>query len=365
MERQIGMETTLFGGPPEIGNVLKLANGQIGFMTIFAHPLFEAVADIMPAMQFAADEIAKNKHIWTIKSDHEKRKELLRQETGPLSPRSHSPAAPLKRSVPNGVTESGPGDAISYFPSSPLKNVSDSVFDRGRSRSSETHAEKLNSASRRSSPANINNPPSPSLDRESRRSSGAFSASNLESRREESRWRKSALRTNSSENDPPSFRGGNGGGSGDALTGPDYVRPKKNSANSFSPALQHHPTFPWVKNGVKDIEARATTPPSQTDFSHVLKSVSLSSSQDSPVRTLDGGDRDRDARSSDQRSTSACMPSVLSLSNSDGSKSVSSVRVDVDNGDSATTKSVSKRRSRLRLAFWRKKATVDGENGSE
>ena len=54
MENQIGMETTLFGGPPEIGNMMKLANGQIGFMSMFAHPLFANVTDVIPAMGFAA-----------------------------------------------------------------------------------------------------------------------------------------------------------------------------------------------------------------------------------------------------------------------------------------------------------------------
>lgn len=363
MERQIGMETTLFGGPPEIGNVLKLANGQIGFMTIFAHPLFEAVADIMPAMQFAANEISKNKHTWTAKAEQEKRKELIRQETGPLSPRSHSPAAPVRRGAPNVLPETGPGGSTGYFPSSPLKTVSDSIFDRRRSRSSDTYADKPTNSSRRSSLANISNPPSPSLDRESRRSSGAFTGSNLEIRREESRTRSSALRTNSSENDWPSLRGGDG----DALPGPEYVRSKQDSVNPFySPALPHHSSFPFAKNGLKEAYARTSTPPGQqADLSHVLKSASLSSSQDSPVRTYDGGDRDRDTRSSDQHSASACMPSVLSLSNSDASKSVSSVRVDVSNGGSATTKTVPRRRSRIRLAFWRKRAVVEEENGGE
>ena len=97
MEHAVGIETTLFGGPPELGNVLKLANGQIGFMTIFAHPLFANVSDIIPAMHFAADEILTNKGVWFTKAEHEKRREALRRESheggqGAVSPRSQSPA---------------------------------------------------------------------------------------------------------------------------------------------------------------------------------------------------------------------------------------------------------------------------------
>lgn len=96
MEKAVGMETTLFGGPPELGNMLKLANGQIGFMTIFAHPLFANVSDVIPAMGFAADEILTNKGVWFTRAEHEKRKETLRQESaeaggGSVSPRSQSP----------------------------------------------------------------------------------------------------------------------------------------------------------------------------------------------------------------------------------------------------------------------------------
>ena len=99
MEKAVSMETTLFGGPPELGNMLKLANGQIGFMTIFAHPLFANVADIIPAMSFAGEEILTNKGVWFTRAEQEKRKVALEKEhpmhgggPGSISPRSQSPA---------------------------------------------------------------------------------------------------------------------------------------------------------------------------------------------------------------------------------------------------------------------------------
>ncbi|OAL34352.1 hypothetical protein AYO20_06405 [Fonsecaea nubica] len=101
MEQAVGMETTLFGGPPELGNMLKLANGQIGFMTIFAHPLFANVADIIPAMRFAADEILTNKGVWFTRAEHEKKLQLVMRGTGPgdggsISPRTQSPVGRLQ-----------------------------------------------------------------------------------------------------------------------------------------------------------------------------------------------------------------------------------------------------------------------------
>ena len=91
MEQAVGMETTLFGGPPELGNMLKLANGQIGFMTIFAHPLFANVSDIIPAMRFAADEILTNKGVWFTRAEQEKRLQHLKRGTGPGDGRCREP----------------------------------------------------------------------------------------------------------------------------------------------------------------------------------------------------------------------------------------------------------------------------------
>lgn len=118
MEAAVKMETTLFGGPPELGNMLKLANGQIGFMTIFAHPLFANVADIIPAMTFAADEIITNKGVWFTRAEKEKMKTIIRKGTGfgdggAVSPRSQSPS---------GKKHAG----TSYFPSSPLAGKTES-----------------------------------------------------------------------------------------------------------------------------------------------------------------------------------------------------------------------------------------------
>lgn len=122
MEQAVAMETTLFGGPPELGNMLKLANGQIGFMTIFAHPLFANVADIIPAMAFAGEEILTNKGVWFTRAEQEKMKQIVKKGTGhgdggSVSPRTQSPAG---RKNDSGDKKS------SYFPSSPLRQRAES-----------------------------------------------------------------------------------------------------------------------------------------------------------------------------------------------------------------------------------------------
>lgn len=74
MEQELQMPSCLFGGPPVRDDLIKLGESQIGFTNIFARPLFEAVADILPAMRFAVDEILTNKSVWEKKISDEKNK---------------------------------------------------------------------------------------------------------------------------------------------------------------------------------------------------------------------------------------------------------------------------------------------------
>ncbi|KAK1145919.1 3',5'-cyclic-nucleotide phosphodiesterase [Aspergillus melleus] len=114
MEKEVGMETALFGGPPELGNTFKLATGQIGFMSIFALPLFEGVADILPGMEFTVEHIRNNQSKWHLLADLERKKQALRGEINPddvLSPRTQSPATSIKdlQGLRAPLATSGPG----------------------------------------------------------------------------------------------------------------------------------------------------------------------------------------------------------------------------------------------------------------
>ncbi|KAL5338987.1 hypothetical protein BJX70DRAFT_181274 [Aspergillus crustosus] len=112
MEKEVGMETALFGGPPEIGNVYKLATGQMGFMSIFALPLFEGVSDILPGLRFTVETIKKNHTRWHYLADLEKGKSFLMVEAGKdglVSPRSRSPATSVydSQATPTAPTSGG------------------------------------------------------------------------------------------------------------------------------------------------------------------------------------------------------------------------------------------------------------------
>ncbi|KAF2837988.1 HD-domain/PDEase-like protein, partial [Patellaria atrata CBS 101060] len=72
MEEALNMKSCLFGGPPIRDNIIKMGESQIGFMNIFARPLFEAITQILPAMHFSIEEIIRNKNIWESKIDTEK-----------------------------------------------------------------------------------------------------------------------------------------------------------------------------------------------------------------------------------------------------------------------------------------------------
>lgn len=101
---------------------MKLANGQIGFMGIFAHPLFANVTDVIPAMAFAATEITNNKSVWMTRIEQEKRKQLLTNEgynDGSVSPRSQSPAPRKLDKLYTGLSPN-----TGYFPTSPLRHAS-------------------------------------------------------------------------------------------------------------------------------------------------------------------------------------------------------------------------------------------------
>ena len=64
MEKSLDMPTCLFGGPPDPDNLVKLGESQIGFISIFALPLFSAMSEVLPAMGFTIGELNANLEIW-------------------------------------------------------------------------------------------------------------------------------------------------------------------------------------------------------------------------------------------------------------------------------------------------------------
>ncbi|KAH7381693.1 hypothetical protein BKA66DRAFT_570817 [Pyrenochaeta sp. MPI-SDFR-AT-0127] len=114
MEQELQMPSCLFGGPPVRDDLIKLGESQIGFMNIFARPLFEAVTDILPAMHFAVDEVLNNKSIWEkiITDERQKKRKHPNFSLGHLNPSFAADPAPSPRS-------GGPAKSIPTVPSLP------------------------------------------------------------------------------------------------------------------------------------------------------------------------------------------------------------------------------------------------------
>ncbi|CAJ2509963.1 Uu.00g058630.m01.CDS01 [Anthostomella pinea] len=59
MENEIGIPSSLISVPKQ--DFMSLAKAQLGFMNMFAIPLFRGVADVLPAMQYTVSELEKNR----------------------------------------------------------------------------------------------------------------------------------------------------------------------------------------------------------------------------------------------------------------------------------------------------------------
>ncbi len=91
MEDEIGIASSLISPPKK--DFMSLAKAQLGFMNMFAIPLFQGVADVLPTMQYAVAQLEANKALFEKQVEEipgigeERRKRLTE---GILSPRSLS-----------------------------------------------------------------------------------------------------------------------------------------------------------------------------------------------------------------------------------------------------------------------------------
>ncbi|KAK7923078.1 3' 5'-cyclic-nucleotide phosphodiesterase 2 [Apiospora marii] len=90
MENQIGISSSLISEPRK--DFLSLAKAQLGFMNMFAIPLFQGVADLLPFMQYTVDELEGNKTLFetAIEDLPEMEEDRKKRLQGTLSPRSMS-----------------------------------------------------------------------------------------------------------------------------------------------------------------------------------------------------------------------------------------------------------------------------------
>jgi 3',5'-cyclic-nucleotide phosphodiesterase len=80
MEQDLGIPSALYAAP--VSEIIELGNSQIGFINMFAIPLFTGVTDVMPAMRFCVEELERNKATWEEKIALEQEK--VKQENGLL-----------------------------------------------------------------------------------------------------------------------------------------------------------------------------------------------------------------------------------------------------------------------------------------
>ncbi|OAQ99531.1 hypothetical protein LLEC1_02540 [Akanthomyces lecanii] len=109
MESELGIKSSLIAEPKR--DLLSLSNAQLGFMNMFAIPLFQGVADIMPSLKYAVDELELNRQIFEQKVHDEKlrqandeieRRKWLRE--GTFSPKTRSWVAEEGDDSAQGVT---------------------------------------------------------------------------------------------------------------------------------------------------------------------------------------------------------------------------------------------------------------------
>lgn len=104
MENELQIQSSLMAPPKQ--DMTSLAKAQLSFMNLFAIPLFQGVADIMPAMSYTVEELEINKGLFEGKVDEEKaktplddpvRKSYLKE--GTFSPRTMSVAAGMDETM--------------------------------------------------------------------------------------------------------------------------------------------------------------------------------------------------------------------------------------------------------------------------
>ncbi|KAK5654112.1 hypothetical protein OQA88_7543 [Cercophora sp. LCS_1] len=123
METELDIPTALASPPKK--DALSLAKSQLGFMNLFAVPLFDGVADILPSLRYCADELRINLDLFDVSVDIEEAKAVkaaspkLPQQDGvapsvpanaPLStdPPVDAGSVVLELSLPTETTETAP-----------------------------------------------------------------------------------------------------------------------------------------------------------------------------------------------------------------------------------------------------------------
>lgn len=102
METELQIPSSLMAPPKQ--DLASLAKAQLSFMNLFAIPLFQGVADLMPAMRYTVDELEINKNLFEAKVEEERKKNMRNDDPvrrrllkeGTFSPRTMSYAVGME-----------------------------------------------------------------------------------------------------------------------------------------------------------------------------------------------------------------------------------------------------------------------------
>ncbi|RDA90682.1 hypothetical protein CP533_4666 [Ophiocordyceps camponoti-saundersi (nom. inval.)] len=102
MENDLQIKSSLLAPPKK--DMASLAKAQLGFMNMFAIPLFQGVADVMPAMRYTVDELEINKKLFEQKLDDETNEVASPSTSG----EEECPSPRTKRSFGRPEIDTGP-----------------------------------------------------------------------------------------------------------------------------------------------------------------------------------------------------------------------------------------------------------------
>lgn len=114
MESELDIPSSLMAVPKS--DTISSFKAQLGFMNMFAIPLFQGVADLLPAMQYCVDELERNKALFEEGIALEQSKQdpvwRLQQRDGTFSPRTMSLAVSSESKVATPKAELAPSPLV-------------------------------------------------------------------------------------------------------------------------------------------------------------------------------------------------------------------------------------------------------------
>ncbi|KAI5296472.1 3',5'-cyclic-nucleotide phosphodiesterase [Ascosphaera acerosa] len=396
MEKEVGMKTALFGGPPELGNVIELAKGQIGFMEFFAYPLFQGIGSMLPGVLPCAEEITKNLAIWrevaskgsaaSVPLLNRKRPSPVRvpSRTHTLVHTPHEDAIPEEEDPPR-ITSPVPEENQPASPTaaaaSPMSGNSDEAESPTSPKvsSSYPNARELSSATSPSNNPSIASRPSETLtapwssstfantmtpiscQTESSSLSCPTTAEGDEDRKRQGDLPSSYPMPRVQRNSPPDYRFG-ASKSVDRLTTSNY-EPKNAASTSLLPPAPIRDSS--QQNSLEDLPGAAGRSPSR--FTSIMTRLGTSphrGSAKAPRFTLGGGGDSPASSVAGNLNVPPPTSSANGATPGDDVTSHSSQQSDSNKHSGGSSqapnspgRTLSKRISRLRLAFWRKGST--------